>query len=58
LYFHHQDHVINSEDMVAFLEHLLRGVPGHMVLIWDGAPIIATTRFKSFAPTVRPSGCI
>jgi transposase len=39
LYFHSQDHAINSEDVVAFLEHLLREVPGRMVILWDGAPI-------------------
>jgi transposase len=39
LYFACQDRAINSEDVVAFLEHLLREVPGRMVIIWDGAPI-------------------
>jgi transposase len=39
LYFHSQDHAINSKDVVAFLEHLLREVPGGMVIVWDGAPI-------------------
>ena len=39
LYFHSQDHAINSEDVVAFLEPLLREVPGRMVILWDGAPI-------------------
>jgi transposase len=39
LYVHCQDHAITSEDVVAFLEHLLREVPGRLVLIWDGAPI-------------------
>ncbi len=34
-----QDRTINSEDVVAFLEHLLREVPGRLVIIWDGAPI-------------------
>jgi transposase len=39
LCFHCQDHAITSEDVVAFLEHLLREVPGPMVVIRDGAPI-------------------
>ena len=39
LYFSCQDRAFNSEDVVAFLEHLLREVPGPMVIIWDGAPI-------------------
>jgi len=36
---HSQDHPINSDDVVGFLEPLLREVPGRMGLIWDGAPI-------------------
>jgi transposase len=39
LYFHGQACAINSEDVVAFLEHLLREVAGRLVIIWDGAPI-------------------
>lgn len=39
LYFQWQDRAFNSTDVVAFLEHLLREVPGQMVLLWDGAPI-------------------
>jgi transposase len=39
LHFHGQDGALNSEDVVAFLEHLLREVPGRLVIIWDGAPI-------------------
>jgi transposase len=48
LYFHSQDHPINSDDVVAFLEHLLREVPGHMVIIWDGAPIHRSHVIKEF----------
>jgi transposase len=36
---HSQDRPFNSADVVACLEHLLREVPGRMVLIWDGAPM-------------------
>jgi transposase len=39
LYFHAQDHSMVSGDVVAFLEHLLREVPGRLVIIWDGSPI-------------------
>jgi transposase len=39
LYFHAQDHSMDSGDVVAFLEHLLREVPGRLVIIWDGSPI-------------------
>jgi transposase len=39
LYFQAQEHAMNSADVVAFLEHLLRKVPGRMIIMWDGAPI-------------------
>jgi DDE superfamily endonuclease len=39
LYFHSQDHAMTSADVVAFLERLLREVPGRIVILWDGAPI-------------------
>jgi transposase len=45
---HSQDHAINSDDVVAFLEHLLREVPRQMVIIWDGAPIHHSHRIKEF----------
>jgi transposase len=48
LYFSCQDHAINSEDVVAFLEHLQREVPRRMVIIWDGAPIHRSHEVKAF----------
>jgi transposase len=48
LYFHCQDRALHSEDVVAFLEHLLREVPGRMVLLWDGAPIHRSARIQAF----------
>jgi transposase len=48
LYFHAQDHAMNSADVVAFLEHLLREAPGRMVIIWDGAPIHRSHLIKEF----------
>jgi transposase len=48
LYFHYQDHAINSEDVVTFLEHLLREVPGRLGVIWDGAPIHRSHTIKAF----------
>ena len=38
-YFHCQDRALDSVDVVAFREHLLREVSGRMVIIWGGAPI-------------------
>jgi transposase len=48
LYFHAQDHSMDSADVAAFLEHLLREVPGRMVIIWDGAPIHRSQVIKTF----------
>ena len=48
LYFHSQDHPINSDDVVAFLEHLLREMPGRMVIIWDGSPIHRSRTVQEF----------
>jgi transposase len=48
LYFQSQDSALNSEDVIAFLEHLLREVPGRMVIIWDGSPIHRSHSIKEF----------
>ena len=48
LYFRSQSGPIDSADVVAFLEHLLREVPGRMVIIWDGAPIHRSHTVKEF----------
>jgi transposase len=47
-YFACQDGAINSEGVVVFLEHLLREVPGRMVIILDGAPMHRSRRVKAF----------
>jgi transposase len=39
---------MDSSDVVAFLEHLLREVSGRIVLIWDGAPIHRSHVIKEF----------
>ncbi len=48
LYFHSQDHAIDSADVVAFLQHLLREVSGRMIIIWDGAPIHRSHLIQEF----------
>jgi hypothetical protein len=53
LYFHGQDRAINSADVVAFLEHLPREVPGQMVIIWGGSPIHRSHTSRSSWPTER-----
>ena len=48
LYCHCQDHAINSQDVIAFLGHILREVPGRSVIIWDGSPIHRSRVIKEF----------
>jgi DDE superfamily endonuclease len=48
LYFHSQDHALDSTGVVGFREHLLRQVSGRMVIIWDGAPIHRSHRIQDF----------
>jgi transposase len=48
LYFHCQDQAINSTDVIAFLEHLLREVPGRLLILWDGAPIHRSHLINAF----------
>jgi hypothetical protein len=48
LYFRSQGRAINSDDAVGFLEHLLREVPGQMVIIWDGASIHCSHTIREF----------
>lgn len=48
LFFHSQEGTLNSADVVAFLEHLLREVSGRMVIIWDGAPIHRSHTIQKF----------
>jgi hypothetical protein len=57
LYFHCQDHAIDSSDVVAFLEHLLREVPGRMVSSGMAHRSIAATPSRSSWPTARRSDC-
>jgi transposase len=39
LYLMVQERAYHSEDVVRFLKHLLRLIPGKLLVIWDGAPI-------------------
>jgi transposase len=48
LYLHLQDHAITSPDVVRFLQHLLRQIPGTLLILWDGAPIHRGQPVKDF----------
>ena len=43
-----QDHAFRSPDVVRFLRHLLRHIPGKLLVIWDGAPIHRGQPIKDF----------
>ena len=45
---HSQDRALNSDDVVAFLEHLLREVSGRLVVIWDRAPMHRSHTVQAF----------
>lgn len=48
LYMLVQDHSFKSVDIVRFLKHLLRHIPGKLLIIWDGAPIHRGQVVKDF----------
>src|SRR5829696_3373054 len=39
LYMIEQDRAFKGEDVVRFLKHLMRQIPGKLLIIWDGSPI-------------------
>lgn len=43
-----QDHAFRSPEVVRFLKHLLRHVPGKLLVIWDGASIHRGHPVKDF----------
>ena len=47
-YVHGQDDAMNAADVVTFLEHLRREVPGRIVIIWDGSPIHRSHTLQEF----------
>lgn len=48
LYTMAQDHSITGPDVVRFLKHLLRHIPGKLLVIWDGATIHRSRVIKTF----------
>ena len=43
-----QDRSLRGPDVVRFLQHLLRHIPGQLLVIWDGAPIHRAQVVKDF----------
>jgi transposase len=47
-YFSVYPHNVRSEQVVLLLKHLLRLIPGHIVLVWDNAPTHRAKVVKDF----------
>ncbi len=48
LYFQVHEKAISSREVIGFLRHLLRHVPGKLLILWDGAPIHRSKAIKQF----------
>jgi transposase len=48
LYMMEQERAFKGEDVVRPLRHLLRQVPGKLLVIWDGSPIHRARAVKDF----------
>jgi hypothetical protein len=48
LFMQMQDHAYRAEDVVRFLQLLLRQIKGKLLVIWDGAPIHRGKVIKAF----------
>lgn len=43
-----QERAYKGPDVVRFLKHVLRGIPGKVLILWDGAPIHRSRPIKDF----------
>lgn len=48
LYFQVHERAIRSGEVIRFLRHLLRHIPGKLLIVWDGAPIHRSNAIKEF----------
>src|SRR5215210_7283762 len=48
LYMTFQDRAFKGEDAVRFLKHLMRRIPGKLLVVWDGSPIHRGGAVKDF----------
>ena len=48
LYMTEQERAFKGEDVVRFLKHLMRQVPGKLLVVWDGSPIHRGGAVKDF----------
>jgi transposase len=48
LYFQVYEDAIRSAEVIRFLKHLLRHIPGKLLIVWDGAPIHRSKAIRKF----------
>jgi transposase len=48
LYMLEQDRSFKGEDVVRFLKHLMHQIPGKLLIVWDGSPILRSRAVKDF----------
>jgi transposase len=48
LYMLEQERAFKGEDVVRFLKHLMRQIPGKLLVVWDGSPIHRGGALKDF----------
>jgi transposase len=48
LYMIEQERAFKAEDAVRFLKHLMRQIPGKLLVVWDGSPIHRGVAVKDF----------
>ena len=48
LYMIEQEKAFKGEDVVRFLKHLMRQIPGKLLVVWDGSPIHRGGAVKDF----------
>ena len=48
LYMLEQERAFKGKDVVRFLKHLMRQIPGKLLVIWDGSPIHRGRAVKDF----------
>jgi hypothetical protein len=47
---------VKGEDAVRFLKHLMRQIPGKLLVVWDGSPIHRGRAVKEFLASGAASG--
>ena len=56
LYMIEQEKAFKGEDVVRFLKHLMRQIPGKLLVIWDGSPIHRAGAVKDFLASAAARG--